>query len=153
MQLVVQALAAVASIMEAPIALSAQIMSSGLDSLGAVELRRELANISGQDLPATLVFDYPTIDSMAEFITSQLPPPIPQVLPSLSHPARSAQPSPAQLSSVGRGPAPTAALAPARVISGAITAPMDDQGNFLILGVLQRSLELVEKCLKCFRMH
>lgn len=125
-----QALAVVASIVEAPVAPSAPLMSSGLDSLGAVELRRELAAISGLDLPATLVFDYPTIESMAEFITSQLPSPAPQALASSARSALSARPSPAQLSPAGVAPGPAAILAPAISTSGAITAPMDDQGDF-----------------------
>lgn len=128
-----QALVAVASIIEAPIAPSAPLMSSGLDSLGSVELRRELASISSQDLPVTLVFDYPTIDSMAEFITSQLPPPAPQALaPS----ARPSQPSPAQLSSTGTRPGTVATLVPATKTRGAIMAPMEDQGKFLALSSL-----------------
>ena len=67
------------AIIEGPVSPSAPLMSSGLDSLGAVELRRELATISGLELPATLVFDYPTIDSLAGFIVSQLPLPAPAV--------------------------------------------------------------------------
>ncbi|KAK9834736.1 hypothetical protein WJX74_008822 [Apatococcus lobatus] len=122
-----QALAAVAAIIEGPVALSAPLMSSGLDSLGAVELRRELSNISGQDLPATLVFDYPTIDSMAEYITSQLLPPPPQA--SVSS-ARSAQPSSAQQNAINQRSSAAAAwdlATTAKATSGAIMAPMDDQ--------------------------
>lgn len=120
----VQAIAAVASIIEGPVALSAPLMSSGLDSLGAVELRRELSAISGQDLPATLVFDYPTIDSMADFITSQLPPSLAPILPN-----HSALQSTAQQSAEGTAaPPPAVTLTSVR---GAITAPMEDQGELL----------------------
>ncbi len=44
----------------------------GLDSLMAVELRNALAAALGQALPPTLLFEYPTIASLAEFLTNQV---------------------------------------------------------------------------------
>lgn len=41
---------------------------AGLDSLAAVELRSEIANRFGISVPATLAFDYPTLDAMASFV-------------------------------------------------------------------------------------
>lgn len=41
-------------------------------------MRREVAQLSGLDLPATLVFDYPSTAEMATFVVSQLPPPAQQ---------------------------------------------------------------------------
>jgi acyl carrier protein len=38
----------------------------GLDSLMAIELRNELARLGGVSLPATLVFDLPTLDALAD---------------------------------------------------------------------------------------
>lgn len=44
----------------------------GLDSLMAVELRNALAAAVGQALPTTLLYEYPTIASLAEFLTKQV---------------------------------------------------------------------------------
>ncbi len=40
----------------------------GLDSLMAVELRNALNHLLGRSLPASLLFDYPTVASLAEFL-------------------------------------------------------------------------------------
>lgn len=49
----------------------APLMAAGLDSLGAGELRKALMDRTGLDLPTTVVFDYPTISALSDFISSQ----------------------------------------------------------------------------------
>jgi acyl carrier protein len=44
----------------------------GLDSLMAVELRNTLARSLGKPLPATLLFDYPTLDALADHLLRAL---------------------------------------------------------------------------------
>ncbi|BDA51457.1 probable inactive phenolphthiocerol synthesis polyketide s at N-terminal half [Coccomyxa sp. Obi] len=68
-----QVLAAVKTVMGADVSVEASLMSAGLDSLGAVELRKELASVTGLDLPTTLVFDYPSAESITDLIVSMLP--------------------------------------------------------------------------------
>jgi NAD(P)-dependent dehydrogenase (short-subunit alcohol dehydrogenase family)/acyl carrier protein len=44
----------------------------GLDSLLAVELRNELGLALGESLPVTLLFDYPTLDAISEYILKEV---------------------------------------------------------------------------------
>ena len=51
------------------------LMDSGMDSLSAVEFRnRFTGQMPGVNLPNTLIFDYPTIASIADFTASQMGP-------------------------------------------------------------------------------
>jgi SAM-dependent methyltransferase len=61
-----------------PLALRDRLMDSGMDSLIAVQFRNLLrADFQIQDaIPAVLIFDYPTIESIAEFLDAQLFPSI-----------------------------------------------------------------------------
>jgi acyl carrier protein len=52
----------------------------GLTSLTAVDLRNRLAGATGLTLPASLVFDYPTPATIAEFLAGQLD--VPSAAPS-----------------------------------------------------------------------
>jgi hypothetical protein len=42
----------------------------GLDSLLAVELRNQLARLGGTPLPATLAFDHPTLEALANRLST-----------------------------------------------------------------------------------
>ena len=44
------------------------LMDLGLDSLMAVEMRNALSSAIGQNLSATLLFDYPTLESVGNFL-------------------------------------------------------------------------------------
>ena len=55
------------------------LMAGGLDSLGAVELRNSLQSQLGLELPSTLVFDYPTVAALVDFLCPQLQQALPAV--------------------------------------------------------------------------
>jgi myxalamid-type polyketide synthase MxaC len=55
-----------------PIDPSMPLGELGLDSLLAVELRNTLSAAVGQSLPATLLFDHPTIDAISDYFVSDI---------------------------------------------------------------------------------
>ena len=55
-----------------PIDRKQPLTEMGLDSLMAVELRNVLRKSLGLSLSATLLFDYPTIDALADFLSADL---------------------------------------------------------------------------------
>jgi polyketide synthase 12/myxalamid-type polyketide synthase MxaB len=75
----------------------------GLDSLMAVELTRTLAAAAGHDLPATALFNYPTIEALAGHLAELLGPP-PE--------GGAASPPPAEKGAGGAASPPRAAEAP-----------------------------------------
>ena len=67
-----------------PLDRSEGFFDMGMDSLMAVELRNALGVSLKYSLPATLLFDYPTLDTLADFLVKELwpveTPPTPSVV-------------------------------------------------------------------------
>ena len=51
-----------------------QFPSGSFDSLGAVEMANSLSSAVNMKLPQTLVFDYPSVSAMANFVHGLLAP-------------------------------------------------------------------------------
>lgn len=51
---------------------TAPLMAAGLDSLAAIELKNAVSNRFSVTLPATLAFDYPTLEALSHFIATKL---------------------------------------------------------------------------------
>ena len=57
------------------VSIDAPLMQAGLDSLGATEFRSRLSEqLGGVDLPATIIFDFPTIRQIEEHVTTCVTP-------------------------------------------------------------------------------
>jgi phthiocerol/phenolphthiocerol synthesis type-I polyketide synthase B len=52
---------------------SAGFFQSGMDSLMSVTLQRALSDSLGEALPASVVFDYPTVEALADYLATILP--------------------------------------------------------------------------------
>ncbi|MFI6423047.1 SDR family NAD(P)-dependent oxidoreductase, partial [Streptomyces sp. NPDC050842] len=84
----------------------------GFDSLTAVELRNRLKNATGLALPATLVFDYPTPRTLAEFLLTEI----------LGEQAGGAEPAPVDSGAVDE---PIAIVGMACRLPGGVASPED----------------------------
>jgi len=51
----------------------AGFFQSGMNSLQSVALRRSLSDAIGEELPASVVFDYPTVDDLVAYLAARLP--------------------------------------------------------------------------------
>ena len=63
-----------ASVVGREISTEEPLMEAGLDSLGTVEFNNALQQRFGIDLPATLIFDYPSISMIGEHLCDALAP-------------------------------------------------------------------------------
>ena len=71
-----QVLAVAQSVLGSAPDLDQPLMAAGLDSLGAVELRNSLqTRFALQDLPATLIFDHPSVSAISANLTGYNSPP------------------------------------------------------------------------------
>ena len=52
---------------------SVGFFQSGMDSLMSVTLQRALSESLGEALPASVVFDYPTVEALADYLATILP--------------------------------------------------------------------------------
>jgi acyl carrier protein len=81
----------------APLDRRLPLSEMGLDSLMAVEMRNALGTMFGVALPATLLFDYPTVDGLTDFLFRSLALEAPAAV--AAHPA----PAPDDLLSIVEG--------------------------------------------------
>ena len=58
------------------IAPDAPLMEAGLDSIGSVEVRNAVASRFGVELPATVTFDYPSVEALAGYVVGTMAPAI-----------------------------------------------------------------------------
>lgn len=72
-QVLAEVAEAARGILGADIGADEPLVAAGLDSLSSVELRNSLESKLGLQLPGTLVFDYPTVTSIAAFIAANHP--------------------------------------------------------------------------------
>ena len=49
---------------------SEPLVAAGLDSLGAVQLQQSVRSRVGAELPVMVVFDYPTLSALEEYVLS-----------------------------------------------------------------------------------
>lgn len=64
----------VENLLGSPVALDQPLMEAGLDSLGAVELRNSLTNRFNIDLPASVIFDYPSVGALSRLLSASAQP-------------------------------------------------------------------------------
>ncbi|MDC1215733.1 KR domain-containing protein, partial [bacterium] len=64
----------VRSILGTDVAIDAPLIDAGLDSLSAVELNDAISSAVGIELPSTIMFDYPSVGAMSDFVVSQMQP-------------------------------------------------------------------------------
>ncbi len=106
----------------------------GVDSLSAVEFKNRLEVKLGRTLPATAVFNYPTIEALVDFLCGQVPAPTPRGPAPVPSPAQPTAPPPA-VTPAPLVTAPTPALpSPVRPVDELTEAEAEE----LLLGELKK---------------
>lgn len=65
-----EAAAVLHTLLGTEVAAEVPLMSAGLDSMAAIEFTRILGDAVGVELPSTLLFDHPTINSISRFVSA-----------------------------------------------------------------------------------
>ena len=88
------------------------LATSRVVDTGAVELRKELSTLTSLQLPATLIFDYPSVTEMTHALTAMLPAASPA-----SAAAKPGQAAVAKAAGTSRGPTQDAAAAAGKSVA------------------------------------
>eukprot|EP00775_Hariotina_reticulata_P014515 gene14515-14642_t len=113
------------------------LMAAGLDSLGTVELRNALESRLGLRLPPTLIFDFPTVVALTEFVGSRIAAAAPRAQQAISGGDESGARSPLQAGTARAGhqlpvqAAPLAAVGNVAIVSVAQRLPGASNSNSL----------------------
>ena len=62
----------VSGVLGLPVGADEPLMDAGLDSMSSVQLRNKLGSDLGMVLPATLVFDYPSVGALVGYLQTQM---------------------------------------------------------------------------------
>ena len=60
------------ALLNTEVAANAPLMSAGLDSIAAVEFTNAVSDEVGMSLAATVLFDHPTLDSIASYLAAEV---------------------------------------------------------------------------------
>ena len=67
-----QVAACVSEVFGTEVAADTPLMAAGIDSLGATEIQQALGESLSAELPATILFDHPSINGIASLINQEV---------------------------------------------------------------------------------